>query len=192
MKIKKLPAALLLSLPLCAQAVDGKAVAKLVSDRTGLKPGQELRVDMDRGRLVIAPGAGPELVYEVEFAPEKGLFGTKAPGPEAYEASTARFSAEKGLEIRTGKGLGAVVKLSLPVAQPMRLALGAGKAELGRLTGVIDAVVGTGVLEYDGSALPEKACVDATVKTGVTKNDKRDCRPATIKLHVKTGTVSVN
>lgn len=189
--MKKPLIALLLALPLSAAAG-----SKTVSESVKVKPDQRISVQMDQGALSVKPSASGAMTYHVEFVRERRgwFFGSTVPTAQDLESSTASFDAAKGqLTIRTGKRLKSVVTVEVPAKQPLDVQLKVGTAEIGRVTGKLDAFVDVGVLKYDASALASGVCVTATVKTGAVTNDRdRDCKSVGAVLRGGTGTISVN
>lgn len=192
--MKTLPLVLLLSsCVLSASAVEGKVVAQIVKNDAPVKAGQKISIAIDKGELIASPGRPAELSYRVEFIADKkgGWFDrSKGPTQKDFDECAATYTPEQGLKVRTGKGLNAVVTVGVPAEQALDVQLGAGVVKLGKLNGVLGASVGAGTLEYDASALPREACVGATVGAGAVENP-RNCKPASVTLHVQTGTISV-
>lgn len=195
--MKRLPIALLLSgLAMSVGAVEGQAVAKVFSQEAAVKADQTLRVGLDRGELNVAPGEPGKLSYQVEWKPSRSRSFFKSdkdsPTQKDYDDCSAAYSAEKGLEIKTGERIEAVVTVRVPQAQPLEVKLDAGVLEMGKLTGKLSAHLDRGTMKYDGRALPAGACVDATVKTGGVEN-KRDegCKTTLVTLRARTGLIAV-
>ncbi|MFI5363164.1 MAG: hypothetical protein ACHQ49_14450 [Elusimicrobiota bacterium] len=171
-----------------ATAVQSPAPSKFVSDKVGLKPGEWLRVDGDKGRIKIYPIASGPISYEVEFHPDQGT----VPSQRAYGDSWAAYDAAKGLTLRSGKDLEIILKIGVPAKQPVKVVLETGRIEIGQLTGKIDAKLETGELDYDASALPADVCVNASTSEGsVTNHRDFRCKPGEANLHVHTGTLEV-
>ena len=187
--------ALLLSLPLSAAAADGK----VVSEQVKIGAGKEIHVAMDKGQLAVVPSGSGTLTYRVEFVPERGrsllkLLHIGNPSAADYERSSASFDAATGtLAIRTGEHLKAIVKIGVPVKQPLDLNLTVGAAEIGPLSGKVKAFVATGDLKYDASALAAGVCVSAALRLGEVRNSRDvDCKSVGTTLRGNLGTISVN
>ncbi len=184
--------ALLLSLPLSAVATGGK----IVSESVKIKPEQRIQVDMDQGALSVAPTAGGAMTFRVEFEAERHgwFFGSSAPTARDLESSTASFDAAKGvLTIRTGRRLKAKVTIGVPAKQRLAVRLKLGTADIGPVTGKLDASVEVGDLSYDASALAAGVCVSASVKSGEVENERdHDCKSVGPVLRGGAGTISVN
>lgn len=188
--MNKLLIAVVLSCPLSAHAIEGKA---------GIKPGQTVRIAVDQGELRVVSGASDSLSYQVEFVPEGrtwsffGLFG-KGSSSQACEGCSASYDAEKGdLRVHSGSRFRAVVKVGVPKDQRLDVQLAVGTADIGPLVGKIAARVDVGTLAYDASSLPVGVCVEAFVKIGAVSNARDvNCKSVGATLHTRTGTISVN
>lgn len=196
--MKKLPIALLLStMAMSVGAVEGQAVAKVFSQEAAVRAEQKIRVEVDRGELKVAPGEPGKLSYQVEWVPSHSrsffkMFDKNAPTQKDYDACSASYSAEKGLQIKTGERVNAVVTVGIPAGQPLDIQLEAGVLEVGKLTGKLSAALETGTMKYDGTGLPAGACVEASVKTGAVENKRdRGCKAVLVTLRTGTGTITV-
>lgn len=190
--MKKPLIALMLSLPLSAAAADHK----IVSENVKIKPDQRIHVEMDKGALSVTPSSAGAMTYRVEFVRERRrwFFGNTVPTAHDLEDSSASFDAAKGvLTIRTGKRLKALVKIGVPAKQPLDVQLKVGTADIGPVSGKLEAFVETGVLTYDASALAAGVCVSASMKFGEVENDRdHNCKSVGAALHGQMGTISVN
>ena len=187
--MKKLLVAMTLLSPLQTRAF----AAKIISDKTSLKSGAEVRIVVDQGRVIVIPTNSPALSYRVEFVPsQSGWFGPKAPTSESYENSGASYNRDKEtLTVRTGANLNAQVTVYVPAAQSVDFRLAQGVADIGALTGRLKAFVDSGILRYDSSALPEGSCVMAFARHGSAHNAKEsDCMEPDALLRVANGYVS--
>lgn len=190
--MKSLTFALAASLPLAALAEAGIAGA---ANEAPLKAGETVSVSVDKGLVTVEPGAPGKLSYTVEFKPDRGFWerlGLGGGTPAGCAECSVDYTPAKGLSVRTGKGVSALVKATLPAGQALDLAVDVGTVRVGRLTGTLTAKLETGTLDYDGRDLPAGACVDAVVKVGAVEN-RRDagCKSTPAALRVKTGTISV-
>jgi len=176
--MKKFLIVLALSQPLSARASDGK----IVSERVGLNPLQNVRIEMDKGTLTLAPSKSNAMTYEVQFVfndPDSGLFrifSRKASAPADCAQCTVSYSVEKGLEIHSGDNYNAIAKIGVPQKQPLDVKLSAGQMDIGSLTGKIKALV------VGGPALDGRV------------DNKRDtnCKEIGVTLRTQEGAVSVN
>lgn len=186
--------AVLLSLSLSAAAADGKTV----SDSVKIGAGRKIRVEMDKGLVVVKSSAAGTLTYRVQFTAERTgwrwFFGSTVPSARDYDASTAAFDAATGvLSVRSGRRVSAVLTVEVPAKQALDLQLAVGDAEIGPRSGKLDAFVGVGELEFDGSALPSGACVETALEAGSVENarDQR-CKSVGATLHGRVGSIAVN
>lgn len=184
--------ALALTFPMSA------AAEKAVSERINLDAGRPVRVEMDKGRLIVTPSTAAVASYRVKFVPDETrpmfrFFGGVGPSQFDYDQSSAVYDAGKGtLKIRTGEHLDALVTLEVPSTQSLDMNLEHGELKLGAVAGKIVAFIKDGLLSYDASALAPNACVKATINDGIVKN-KRDfpCESPSATLHGHTGIISV-
>ena len=193
--MKKFLIVLAMSSPLFARASDGK----IVSEKVVIEPQQRIHIEMDKGTLTVVPSPSESMTYQVEFVLNQSgsglfrIFDRKVPSAADCDKCTVAYSAEKGLEIHSGDDFNAIAKIGVPVKQPLDMKLSGGRLDIGPLAGKIEALVRTGTLTYDASALPSDVCVDASVKSGSAHN-RRDtnCRFIGVTLRTQTGKVSVN
>lgn len=195
--MKGLPLAFILSLPLAACGQAGDKQAATMSSPLELPSGQQLRVEVNRGQVVVEPSGAEAPSYEVRFKKDQSLMVylglRKDPQGGACPDCTASYERSKGLRVQSPEGVNAIVKVRVPAEQALAVGLEVGTVKIGALTGRIDAEVGVGTLDYDASALPKGACVDASVKTGATHNNRETgCTSVTAKLMTRTGTVTVD
>lgn len=193
--MKKLSIALLLSCAvLSAGAVEGKILTQVVKNEVVLKPGQKIAVASDSGKLTVSSSESDTFAYRVEFLPNKTgwLDFSKGPTEKDYDECTAVYTPEGGLKISTGKGLNAIVTVSVPAKNALDAQLSAGILTIGPRAGLVEAFVGDGILEYDASALGAGVCVTATINAGTVKN-KRDfnCKSVGAVLHGHSGLITV-
>lgn len=184
--------ALLLSLTLPAAAAE----RKVVSENVKINAGERIQVEMDKGELSVTPSAAGAMTYTVEFVPERKrwFFGSAVPTAQDLQVSTASFDAAKGvLTIRTGKRLKAIVKLEVPAKQELDVRLQVGTADIGPVSGKLEAFVDVGVLTYDASAMAAGVCVEASMGLGEVKNERdQNCKSVGAELRGRMGTISVN
>lgn len=161
---------------------------KVLSGRIDLPAGERLRVYGDKGSIEIFPIAVGPITYEVRFEADKGA----APTQRDVDGSTAAFTRESGLLLKTGRQIELRVKLGIPATQPVQVQLETGELLIGRLTGKIEARVKTGRLVYDSRSLPADTCVSASVNAGeVTSAGSTNCPTGDRYLHVRIGAIEV-
>lgn len=189
----RLSLALAASLPLAACASEAGIAG--VTNAVALKAGGPFTASIDKGLVKVKPGKAGEASYQVEFKRDRSLserFGFGGGQAAGCAECAADYSPEKGLTVRTGKGVSALVDLTVPAAVELKVDLEVGTMRIGRVTGKLAASVETGTLDYDASGLAAGACVDASVKVGAVDNKKDvDCRSTPASLRVKTGKISV-
>lgn len=185
--MKKSILAVLLVLPTMASALD----AKSVSERIAVDATEEFSIQIDKGQAVINPSSSSSVSYQVDFMPDS--FSGRGPSLKDYEDSGASYDkATKTLTIRCGQNVRAQVRIGLPVAQTASLSLEDGIAEIGAHAGRLKAFVRNGMIRFDGSALPAKACVVGVAKHGHVSNSRGgECMDPLVLLRVTNGTISV-
>lgn len=193
--MRKLMCMLAASVPLTTAAY-ANALAKTVSENVEVAASQKIRINLDKGTLVVLPGDSARIKYRVDFAPDGGtpwFFRKDGPTAKDYEDSTAVFDKNTGeLKIQSGRKIDTTVKVYLPSAQALDVNVEAGMAKIGPLAGKVDAMLAVGDLKYYASALPEGACVDASIKIGVVTNDRDvNCKSVGAKLRSHTGIITV-
>ncbi|MFA5141007.1 MAG: hypothetical protein WC728_17405 [Elusimicrobiota bacterium] len=189
----KRSSAVLVAIPLLACA----ALAKTVSQEVSVAADQKIRIDADRGEVAIAVSKKQSLSYEVEFVTDRKSFwplGGRGLSEEQSKDSWASFDAGTGtLRVHAAKGVNALIKVGVPATAALDLKLGAGKVRIEARSGRVDAELLAGTMSYDGAGLPRGACVDALVKTGVTRNTRdSDCASVGAKLRNGTGTITID
>lgn len=194
--MKQLSIALLLAAwAVTASAVEGKIVAQVVKNDVEVKPGMKVLVAVDKGQLTVSASQSSVLSYRVAFQPDrKGswLDRSKAPVQKDYDECTAAYTAEQGLKVHTAKGISAIVTVVVPARQALDAQLSAGILTIGARPGKVDAFIGDGILEYDGSGLSAGVCVTASVNAGTVSNNRDfNCASVGAVLHGHSGVINV-
>lgn len=189
-------AALALALGLVSlTAAAAEQAAPSVESEAPVKPGQTVSIKVDKGQLRIAVGRAPVAQYKVEFVPDRKPSWWEradAPDPKAVADCKAEYTAEGGLKVATGKGINAIVTVSLPDRQPLNAQLMAGILAIDARTGTLEAFIGKGILEYDSAGLPAGSCVRATINAGTVQNIRDfNCTQVGAVLHGHSGIIKV-
>lgn len=192
MIIRLLVAAVLLA-PAVSRAAE--APSRVVEKAVPLKQGVKARVSVDKGQLTVTASKSGTLTYKVEFTPDSKpswWSRSSAPAQKDYDACAVEFDAKSGLRVTTVKGISALVSIGVPEATALDAALSAGILKIGPRTGPVEGFIGSGILEFDASALPASVCVRASVNAG-TVNNARDfnCETTAARLHGHSGIITV-
>lgn len=156
--------------------------------------GGSLRIEQDKGTLVVEPGEGSAVEYSTEFS---GRFWSNGGGSGRVEedARAGRLGIYAGSDTR------AKTVVKVPKNLSLRLGFGDGSLKIGALSGPLNASVANGQLTFDSAGVPQGACVGAKALNGIVRtpwgrssgagSEVRPCPKPLVELEVINGTVEV-